>query len=237
MGIEIDLDKVPQREAEMSPYEILLSESQERMLLVARAGKEHVVEAIFDKWDLDAAAIGRVTTDGLLRVLAEGRKVAQVPNRHLAEEGPVYERPMARPASLEGCEPVRVESLPEPTDIEATLLRLLGSHALASKHWIFDQYDHMVRSNTIVPPGSDAGVIRIKGTPLALAMCIDGNGRYGHLDPYLGAATAVAEGCRNLAAAGANPDRGDELLELRQPRETGDHVAVRASHRRDTRRL
>jgi phosphoribosylformylglycinamidine synthase II len=217
LGIEIDLDKVPQREAEMSPYEILLSESQERMLLVARAGKEHVVEAIFDKWDLDAAAIGRVTTDGLLRVLAKGRKVVQVPNRHLAEEGPVYERPMARPVYLEGCEPVRVESLPEPTDIEATLLRLLGSHGLASKHWIFEQYDHMVRSNTIMPPGSDAGVIRIKGTPLALAMCLDGNGRYSHLDPYLGAATAVAEGCRNLAAAGATPIGATNCLNFGNP--------------------
>jgi phosphoribosylformylglycinamidine synthase II len=217
LGIEIDLDKVPQREAEMSPYEILLSESQERMLLVARAGKERVVEAIFDKWDLDAAAIGRVTKDGLLRVLADGRTVAEVRNRDLAEEGPVYERPITRPAYVEGVRPLRVESLPEPTNLEKTLVRLVGGHTLASKHWIFEQYDHMVRSNTIVLPGSDAGVIRIKGTQMALAMCLDGNGRYAYLDPYLGGATAVAEGCRNLAAVGAIPVGATNCLNFGNP--------------------
>ncbi len=164
LGIEIDLDKVPQRERGMTPYEILLSESQERMLLVARAGREREVEAIFEKWDLDASAIGRVTSNGLLRVVANGREVAEVPNRALADEGPVYERPMVKPAYLSRIVPVRAGELEEPRDLEATLVKMLESHTIASKHWIFEQYDHMVRSNTIVLPGSDAGVIRIKGT-------------------------------------------------------------------------
>ncbi|MGH9318632.1 MAG: phosphoribosylformylglycinamidine synthase subunit PurL, partial [Vicinamibacteria bacterium] len=205
MGIEIDLDKVPKRERGMTPYEILLSESQERMLLVARAGREEEVERIFRKWDLDASNVGRVTTDGLLRVVSEGRVVARVPARSLADEGPVYERPMARPAYLSKLEDVRIDDLSEPRDLEATLLQMLESHTIASKHFVFEQYDHMVRSNTIVLPGGDAGVIRVKGTPMALAMCLDGNGRYAYLDPYLGGAIAVAEACRNLAAVGATP--------------------------------
>ncbi len=216
-GIEIELDKVPQRERGMTPYEILLSESQERMLLVARAGREAEVERIFQKWDLDASAIGKVTTDGLLRVFSGGRVVAEVPARALADEGPVYERPLARPAYLDRIEDVRVDDLPEPRDLEATLLTLLESHPVASKHWIFEQYDHMVRSNTIVLPGGDAGVVRIKGTPMALAMCLDGNGRYAYLDPYYGGAAAIAEGCRNLAAVGASPIGATNCLNFGNP--------------------
>jgi phosphoribosylformylglycinamidine synthase len=216
-GIEIDLDKVPQRERGMSAYEILLSESQERMLLVARAGREAEVERIFHKWDLDAAAIGKVTTDGLLRVFHKGRPVAEVPAPALADEGPVYERPSARPAYLDRLEDVRIDDLEEPRDLEETLATLLESHAVASKHWIFEQYDHMVRSNTIVLPGGDAGVIRIKGTPMALAMCLDGNGRTTYLDPYTGGATAVAEGCRNLAAVGATPVGATNCLNFGNP--------------------
>jgi phosphoribosylformylglycinamidine synthase len=216
-GIEIDLDKVPQRERGMSAYEILLSESQERMLLVARAGYEAEVEKIFHKWDLDAAAIGKVTMDGLLRVFHRGQRVAEVPAPALADEGPVYERPMARPAYLDRLEDVRIDDLEEPRDLEATLASLLESHTVASKHWIFEQYDHMVRSNTIVLPGGDAGVIRIKGTPLALAMCLDGNGRTTYLDPYTGGASAVAEGCRNLAAVGATPVGATNCLNFGNP--------------------
>jgi phosphoribosylformylglycinamidine synthase subunit PurL len=217
MGIEIDLDKVPKRERGMTPYEVLLSESQERMLLVARAGREKEVESIFEKWDLDASAIGSVTSTGLLRVVAGGRMVAEVPNRSLADDGPVYERAAARPAYLDRVAPVRADELEEPRDLEATLVKMLESHTVASKHWIFEQYDHMVRSNTIVLPGSDAGVIRIKGTPIALAMCLDGNGRYAYLDPYLGGASAVAEGCRNLAAAGALPVGATNCLNFGNP--------------------
>ena len=214
LGIEIELNRVPQRESGMTPYEILLSESQERMLLVAKAGREAEVKAIFEKWDLDAAAIGKVTGDGLLRVLAASKTVAEVPNRALVDEGPVYERPMKRPAYLDAIEAVE---LPEPTDLEETFVRMLGSHTIASKHSIFEQYDHMVRSNTIVMPGGDAGVIRIKGTPMALAMCLDGNGRYTYLDPYLGGATAVAEACRNIAAVGATPVGATNCLNFGNP--------------------
>ncbi len=216
-GIEIDLDKVPQRERGMTAYEILLSESQERMLLVARAGREAEVESIFHKWDLDAGAIGKVTTDGLLRVFSKGRVVAEVPALALADEGPVYERPLARPAYLDRIADVRIDDLEEPRDLEAALARMLESHGVASKHWIFEQYDHMVRSNTIVLPGGDAGVVRIKGTPMALAMCLDGNGRYAYLDPYLGGAAAIAEGCRNLAAVGATPIGATNCLNFGNP--------------------
>jgi phosphoribosylformylglycinamidine synthase len=217
MGIEIDLDKVPQRERGMTPYEILLSESQERMLLVARAGREAEVESIFRKWDLDASAIGKVTTDGVLRVFSGGRVAAEVPALALAEEGPVYERPLARPAYLDRVQDLHVDDLAEPRDLDAALLTMLGSHTIASKHWIFEQYDHMVRSNTIVLPGGDAGVIRIKGTPIALAMCLDGNGRYAYLDPYTGGAAAIAEGCRNLAAVGASPIGATNCLNFGNP--------------------
>jgi phosphoribosylformylglycinamidine synthase len=216
-GIEIDLDKVPQRERGMTPYEILLSESQERMLLVAKAGREREVEAIFEKWDLDASNIGKVTSGDRLRVRAGGALVADVPNRALADEGPVYERPMAAPAYLSKLSDVKVEDLEEPASVEDALLRLLESHTLASKHWVFEQYDHMVRSNTIVLPGSDAGVIRIKGTPMALAMGLDGNGRYTYLDPWTGGASAVAEGCRNLAAVGATPVGATNCLNFGNP--------------------
>jgi phosphoribosylformylglycinamidine synthase len=217
MGIEIDLDKVPQRERGMTPYEILLSESQERMLLVARAGREGEVEAIFQKWDLDASNIGAVTKGDRLRVRSRGQVVAEVPNLALADEGPLYEREMAEPSYLKKLSDVKVSELPEPKSLEDVLLRLLESHTLASKHFIYEQYDHMVRSNTIVLPGSDAGVIRIKGTEVALAMCLDGNGRYTYLDPYVGGATAVAEGCRNLAAVGATPVGATNCLNFGNP--------------------
>jgi len=216
-GIEIEVGRVPQREPGMTPYEILLSESQERMLLIARAGREREVEAIFEKWDLDAAAIGRVTSDGLLRVLNNGRPVAIVPNRALTDEAPVYDRPQERPAYLDDVAVLEVASVPEPGDPEAALIQLIGCHSLANKHWIYEQYDQMVRSNTIVLPGSDAAVIRIKGTPLALAMSLDGNGRYTYLDPQRGGALAVAECCRNLAAAGAEPVGATNCLNFGNP--------------------
>ena len=216
-GMEIDVTRVPQREPSMTPYEILLSESQERMLLIARAGREREVEATFEKWDLDAAAIGRVTNDGLLRVLNDGRPVAVVPNRALTDEAPVYQRPQERPAYLDDVAALDLTSLAEPGDPQAALVQLLGCHSLANKHWIYEQYDHMVLSNTIVLPGSDAAVIRIKGTPLALAMSLDGNGRYTHLDPQRGGALAVAECCRNLAAAGAEPLGATNCLNFGNP--------------------
>jgi phosphoribosylformylglycinamidine synthase len=217
LGIEIDLQHVPQREQGMTPYEIMLSESQERMLLVAKAGHESKVEAIFDKWDLNAVAIGKVTGDGLLRVNQGGEKIAVVPNKALADEGPLYEIPMERPSYLDETAKLDISTLPEPHDVSQALLMLLGSHTLANKHWIYEQYDHMVRSNTVVLPGSDAWVIRIKGTPMALAMSLDGNGRYTYLDPYRGGAIAVAECCRNLSATGAVPIGATNCLNFGNP--------------------
>ncbi len=225
-GIAIDISDVPQREKGMTPYEIMLSESQERMLLVAKAGRESEVEAIFDKWDLHAVKIGKVTSDGMLRVRAagqagqagqDGKEVAVVPCRALVEDGPIYERPMERPSYLDETAQFDLGSVPEPDDAGDVLERLIASHGLANKHWIFQQYDHMVQSNTIVLPGSDAGVIRLKGTPLALAMSLDGNGRYAYLDPYLGGALAVAESCRNVSAAGATPIGATNCLNFGSP--------------------
>ncbi len=216
-GIEIDIGKVPQREKGMTPYEIMLSESQERMLLVAKKGREAEVEAIFEKWDLHAVTIGRVTGDGMLRVRDHGTGVAAVPCQALVEEGPIYERPLEKPAYLEKTARLDLNAFPEPKDPADALRRLVCSHGLTNKHWVFQQYDHMVQSNTIVLPGSDAGVIRLKGTPLALAMSLDGNGRYTYLDPYLGGALAVAESCRNLAAAGATPVGATNCLNFGSP--------------------
>ncbi|MEE9179704.1 MAG: phosphoribosylformylglycinamidine synthase subunit PurL, partial [Vicinamibacteria bacterium] len=219
-GIAIDISDVPQREKGMTPYEIMLSESQERMLLVAKAGRESEVEAIFDKWDLHAVKIGKVTSDGMLRVRAagqDGKEVAVVPCRALVEDGPIYERPMERPSYLDDTAQFDLGSVPEPEDPGDVLERLLASHGLANKHWIFQQYDHMVQSNTIVLPGSDAGVIRLKGAPLALAMSLDGNGRYAYLDPDLGGALAVAESCRNVSAAGATPIGATNCLNFGSP--------------------
>lgn len=217
LGIEIDLAHVPQREKNMTPYELMLSESQERMLLVVNAGREAEVEAIFDKWDLDAAAIGRVTADGQLRVSNRGERVAEVPNRALVEDAPVYERPLEQPSYLRKVQVLEEGSLPEPEDWNSTLLRLVASPSLASKHWIYEQYDHMVQSNTIQLPGSDAAVVRIKGTPMALATSLDGNGRYTYLDPYQGGLLAVVESCRNLAATGAFPVGATNCLNFGNP--------------------
>ncbi len=215
-GIEIELDRVPQREAGMTPYEIMLSESQERMLLVAERGREAEIFDVFRKWGLDAVEIGRVTTDGLLRVRHHGRVVAEIPAHPLAEEGPVYSRPTSPPTPrLEGR---RYELLPEGADLTANFVRLLSSPAIASKRWIFEQYDHMVRTNTLEGPGAaDAAVLRIKGTKRALALSVDGNGRWCWLDPYAGAMAAVAEAARNVACTGARPIAATNCLNFGNP--------------------
>jgi phosphoribosylformylglycinamidine synthase len=204
-GIEIDLARVPQRETRMTPYEIMLSESQERMLLVAQRGREEEVLGVFRKWGLDAVEIGRVTADGMLRVLDHGSTVAEIPAHPLAEEGPVYARPLAPPPPA-----TRVETLvtfaPEGTDLTANFVKLLAAPAIASKRWIVQQYDHMVRTNTNVAPGAgDAAVVRVKETPRGLALAVDGNGRWCQLDPRIGVMHAVAEAARNVACAGARP--------------------------------
>jgi phosphoribosylformylglycinamidine synthase subunit PurL len=225
-GVEIDVSLVPQRESGMTPYEIMLSESQERMLLVAKPGREAEVERIFEKWDLHASRIGQVTNDGMLRVKERGVVVAEIPNRALTDEAPVYRRPMSEPEYLRDAQQLDLDtlggdSLKAVPDQNAALLALVGSPTIASKKWIYRQYDHMVRTNTINLPGLGAGVVRIKGTDRALAMSVDGNGRYCYLDPYRGAMLAVAEAARNVACSGARPLAATNCLNFGNPERPG----------------
>jgi phosphoribosylformylglycinamidine synthase subunit PurL len=226
-GIEIDLAKVPQRETGMSPYEIMLSESQERMLLVAEKGREHEVLDVFKKWGLDSTVVGEVTTGGLLVVKDHGKVVAQIPAHPLAEEGPVYNRPIAAPRSRAESEKDWFPFAPEKTDLTANFKKLLASPAIASKHWITEQYDTSVRTNTLAGPGaSDAAVVRIKESEKngpdgklvrALALSTDGNGRWCFLNPKVGAMHAVAEAARNVAASGARPIAATNCLNFGSP--------------------
>jgi phosphoribosylformylglycinamidine synthase len=214
-GVEIDIAKVPKRETGMNAYEVMLSESQERMLLVAEKGREKEVVRVFEKWDLHAEAIGTVTTERRLRILDGGRLEADVPNEALTNEAPLYDRPWVEPENPSAKEDVL--ALPPPADLEDTLLRLVSSPTIACKRWIYRQYDSSVRSNTMVGPGSDAAVVRIKGTKKALALKTDGNGRYCWLDPFEGARLAVAEACRNVVAAGATPIGATNCLNFGNP--------------------
>jgi phosphoribosylformylglycinamidine synthase len=216
-GIEIDVAHVPQRETGMTPYEIMLSESQERMLLVVKRGREAEVERIFDKWDLHAVRIGEVTADGLLRVRDHGAVVAEIPNRALTDEAPVYRRPMDVPAYLSDVQHFDLGALPVRLDANDALRAIAASPTVASKRWAYTQYDHMVQTNTINLPGLGAGVVRIKGTERALAMSVDGNGRYCYLDPRRGAMLAVAEAARNVACAGARPLGATNCLNFGNP--------------------
>ena len=203
-GMEVELGRVPQRETAMTPYEILLSESQERMLLVAARGREEEVRRVFARWELDAVEIGRVTAGGELVARLEGEVVARVPVALLAE-APEYRKPVARPAWLDERLAFDPLGLPAPADWGEALLELLGSPTLASKEWAYRQYDQQVGINTLVLPGSDAAVLRVKGTRRALAVATDGNGRLVLLDPRRGAAMAVAEAARNVSCAGGLP--------------------------------
>jgi phosphoribosylformylglycinamidine synthase len=203
-GMDVELGRVPQREVEMTPYEILLSESQERMLLVAARGREEEIRTVFAKWELDAVEIGHVTGDGMLTVRRDGEVVARVPVDALAD-APAYRKPAAPPADLEERRRFDPLSLPEPADHDETLAALLASPTIAGKEWAFRQYDQQVGINTLVRPGSDAAVLRVKGTRRALAIATDGNGRQVFLDPRRGAALAVAEAARNVACAGGRP--------------------------------
>src|SRR5581483_1886375 len=218
VGIEIELDLVPQRETHMTPYEIMLSESQERMLLVAERCREEEVFRIFEKWGLDAVTIGRVTNDAKMRVLEHGKVVAEIPNEALTDDAPVYKRPLERwepPVEREMPESIK---LARSGDLTENLRRLLASPNICSKRWITEQYDSMVQTNTVEGPGAgDAGVIRIKGTQRGLAMAVDGNGRWCWLDPRLGAMHAVAEAARNVACAGATPVGATNCLNFGNP--------------------
>jgi phosphoribosylformylglycinamidine synthase II len=216
-GIEIDVAHVPQRETGMTPYEIMLSESQERMLLVVKRGREAEVERIFEKWDLHAVHIGEVTQDGMLRVRHRGAVVAEIPNRALTDEAPIYHRPMEVPAYLADVQALDLSGLSAPGSAADALRALAASPTIASKRWAYAQYDHMVQTNTINLPGLGAGVVRIKGTARALAMSVDGNGRYCYLDPRRGAMLAVAEAARNVACAGARPLGATNCLNFGNP--------------------
>ncbi len=217
VGLEIELDLVPQRETGMTPYEIMLSESQERMLLVAEKGREDEVFRVFQKWGLDAVTIGRVINQPAMRVLEHGKVVAEIPNAALTDDAPLYHRPLERweppvprevPASIE---------LGRKTEFTDDLKRLLASPNICSKRWVFQQYDSMVQTNTVEGPGGEGGVIRIKGIQRGLAMALDGNSRWCYLDPKLGAMHAVAESARNVACTGATPVAATNCLNFGNP--------------------
>jgi phosphoribosylformylglycinamidine synthase II len=218
VGTEIELDRVPQRETGMSPYEIMLSESQERMLLVARKGREQEVFRVFEKWGLDAVEIGRVTADGKMRVLHHGEVVSEIPNEALTDAAPIYKRPLKRwepPVPREMPEHIKLAAA---GDFTGNLKRLLASPNICGKRWVWQQYDSMVQTNTVEGPGAgDAGVIRIKESKRGLAMALDGNGRWCYLDPQLGAMHAVAEATRNVACSGATPVAATNCLNFGNP--------------------
>jgi phosphoribosylformylglycinamidine synthase II len=229
-GIEIDLDLVPQRETGMTAYEMMLSESQERMLIVAERGRERQLLEIFARWDLDAVTIGRVTGDQKLRVIHHGEVVAEIPNVALTDEAPRYDRPQTAPSLSSPIVDARldydlvrrelsheIESGAEKSILTACLRRLVGAPNLASKQWVYRQYDHMVRTNTVVPPGSDAAVIRVKETRRSLAMSLDGNSRYCQINPRDGARLAVVESARNVVCSGARPLAISNCLNFASP--------------------
>jgi phosphoribosylformylglycinamidine synthase II len=223
VGIEIELDRVPQRETGMTAYEIMLSESQERMLLVAQKGREQEVFRVFEKWGLDAVEVGKVTPDNKLRVLQHGEIVAEIPNQALTDDAPVYKRPLERwepPVPREMPENIRLNGA---DDLTQSLKQLLASPNICSKRWVWQQYDHTVQTNTVEAPGAgDAGVIRIKNASperpqRGLAMALDGNSRWCYLDPRLGAMHAVSEAARKVACSGATPVGATNCLNFGNP--------------------
>ena len=216
-GIELELANVPRRESNMTPYELMLSESQERMLLVAKSGKEGQVLAICKKWGIDAAVVGKVTSDGFVRIKENGTVVAEIPAKALADEAPKYDRPVKPPEYQDMLQNFTFDNVPDVKDPGNVLLQLLESPTIASKSWVYRQYDHMVGINTIVRPGSDAAVVRLKGTNKALAMTTDGNSRYCLLNPYMGGTLAVAEAARNLVCSGAQPIGLTDCLNFGNP--------------------
>jgi phosphoribosylformylglycinamidine synthase II len=234
VGIEIELDRVPQRETGMTAYEIMLSESQERMLLVAEKGREQEVFRVFEKWGLDAVEVGKVTTDNKLRVLHHGEVVAEIPNQALTDNAPVYKRPLERwepPVPREMPEYIKLNASNDFTQI---LKQFLASANICGKRWVWQQYDHMVQTNTVEAPGAgDAGVIRIKNLnpdspQRGLAMAVDGNSRWCYLDPRLGAMHAVAEAARKVACSGATPVGATNCLNFGNPEKP--HIMWQFSH-------
>jgi phosphoribosylformylglycinamidine synthase len=217
-GLDIDVAKVPRREQGMNPYEVMLSESQERMLVVVKRGCQDRVKALFQRWDLASEVIGQVTADGLARIRDGQEVVAEVPVELLIDP-PLYCPKGQKPEWLKRLQTLDVAAIPDIPAGEANsvLLRLLASPDIASKEWVYRQYDHQVQTNTAQGPGSDAAVLRIKGSAKAIAITVDGNGRYCYLDPYAGGAIAVAEAARNLVCTGAQPLALTDCLNLGNP--------------------
>ncbi|MCU1246334.1 MAG: purL [Acidobacteria bacterium] len=217
-GVRMILDRVPVRESGMTPYEIMLSESQERMLIVAEKGREDEVLGVFEKWDLNAAVVGEVTDDGFVRLVWQGEEVATIPVDPISTQAPVYERPMAKPAEADTLPALLARPRIDDRDITEDLLRLMATPNLCSKHWIWEQYDTTVRTNTLARPEQrDAAIVRVKGTGRALAMTSDVNPVYCYLDPYEGGKQAVAEAARNIAASGATPVAITDCLNFGSP--------------------
>ncbi|MCD6460527.1 phosphoribosylformylglycinamidine synthase subunit PurL [bacterium] len=217
-GIEIHLDKIPQREKKMSPYEILLSESQERMLVIVKKGREKEVENIFKKWDLHAVNVGKVTDGNMMRVFFHGDMVVEIPAKSLADDAPVYRREYVEPEYFNRLKNMDLSGVKIPADLSDCLKILLSDPTIADKSWVYEQYDYMVRTNTVVLPGkADASVIRLKKTDKLLALKTDCNGRYCYLDPYQGAMAAVAESARNVVCCGAKPLAVTDCLNFGNP--------------------
>jgi phosphoribosylformylglycinamidine synthase II len=216
MGIEMNLDLVPQRETGMTAYEMMLSESQERMLIVIQKGREPEIVTLFEKYELDAVAIGKVTDDKMLRLLHKGEIVSNVPVDALAEDAPIYYKQSKEPSYFQEFQAMENES-PHLDDLKETLVKILSQPTVASKEWVYQQYDYMVRTNTVVAPGSDAAVVRIRGTRKALALTVDCNSRYVFLDPETGGKIAVAEAARNIVCSGAEPLAITDCLNFGNP--------------------
>ncbi|MCY3624513.1 MAG: phosphoribosylformylglycinamidine synthase subunit PurL [Candidatus Dadabacteria bacterium] len=216
-GLEIQIDRVPRREEGMTPYEVMLSESQERMLVVLEKGKENTARDIFRKWNLDFSIIGKVTDSGRLTIVEEGSTVADLPVSLITSGAPTYERPVKRPAYLNKIKKLDSEDIPEPEDIERTFLEILSSPTVSSKKWVYEQYDHMVRTDTVLGPGADSAIIRLKGTHKGIAMTSNVNSRYCYLSPREGTKIAVAESVRNLACCGASPLAITDCLNFGNP--------------------
>src|SRR3982750_215394 len=218
-GIEIDLAKVPKREPGMTPYEILLSESQERMLIIAKRGRENIVREIFEKWDVPCAEIGRVTDDGMMRVRNNGSIAAEIPAKPLADEAPLYSREAKKATADPTDDADWIKKISESSAKSAveSLRLLLRDPTMASKNWVYRQYDHMVRTGTVVRPGSDAAVFRVREANKILAATTDCNSLYCRLDPREGGRIAVAEAARNLTCSGARPLAGTDNLNFGNP--------------------
>ncbi|MGC8924981.1 MAG: phosphoribosylformylglycinamidine synthase subunit PurL [Calditerrivibrio sp.] len=216
-GVKLYLDRVPVREKDMNPYEIMLSESQERMLIVAKKGFEKKIKKIFDKWDLDAEVIGEVTDDGFVRLFWDGEEVASLKAAPLSDEAPIYDRSYTKPTYVDELKKFDISSIPEPKNYNDVLIKIFESPNIASKEYIYEQYDHMVQTNTVVLPGSDASVIRVKGSKKCISISSDSNGRYCYLDSFMGGMQAVVEACRNVAMSGARPLAITDCLNFGNP--------------------